>query len=63
VPKAGAPLYHNGDKTLSVLAVGVSFRVKSKCPKLLETNQMRGNDRRFGVVSRACAARVRLTLT
>ncbi len=34
-----SPLCHNCDKTLSVLAVGVSFRAKSRRPKLLETNE------------------------
>ncbi len=32
-------LCQNCVKTLSVLVVGVSFRAKSRCPKLLEINK------------------------
>jgi len=34
-----AVLWQNCVKTLSVLGVGVSFRAKSRCPKLLEINE------------------------
>ena len=32
-------------QTLSILTIGVSFRAKSRCPNLLETNKSEGNPR------------------